>query len=244
MQVHPEIHWLLENSRFTRKYIADAIGISPRTLYLWEYNKLKMRAFRVEQVAMYAEINTNRIPAAVQRKARELEEKQNERSAKSEFKSDSKRRSAEERAKEREEEREREAKRKARLARTPTSAARSARLGEIAHLGDPRNIPFPDDYIIEPGKRIPAEYINLLNFPDLVYEAKQTLKPYEVIFIQAHKIPHPSDTGLMARPAAWYTINGTCGKMRSAGTQAEALERAAELKAEDDAKYAELATHI
>ena len=244
MKYNPAIRWLLDNSIFNRPIIAHKIGVSPRTLYLWEHEKLKPNTSRVARVAEALGMTVEQIPTYVLDKTREWEEKRYSQIVKSEFKSDSKRRSAEERAKEREEEREREAKRKARLARTPTSAARSARLGEIAHLGDPRNIPFPDDYIIEPGKRIPAEYINLLNFPDLVYEAKQTLKPYEVIFIQAHKIPHPSDTGLMTRPAAWYTINGTCGKMRSAGTQAEALERAAELKAEDDIKFAELATHI
>ena len=244
MKYNPAIRWLLDNSIFNRPIIAHKIGVSPRTLYLWEHEKLKPNTSRVARVAEALGMTVEQIPTYVLDKTREWEEKRYSQIVKSEFKSDSKRRSAEERAKEREEEREREAKRKARLARTPTSAARSARLGEIPHLGDPRNIPFPDDYIIEPGKRIPAEYINLLNFPDLVYEAKQTLKPYEVIFIQAHKIPHPSDTGLMTRPAAWYTINGTCGKMRSAGTQAEALERAAELKAEDDIKFAELATHI
>ena len=244
MNINHEIKWLLDNSKYNRPIIAHKIGVSVRTLYLWEHNRLKPNASRVERVAEALGLTVDQIPAYIRARNLEAEEKRYSQIVKSEFKSDSKRRSQEERAKEREEEREREAKRKARLARTPTTPAKSARLGEIAHLGDPRNIPFPDDYIIEPGKRIPAEYINLLNFPDLVYEAKQTLKPYEVIFIQAHKIPHPSDTGLMTRPAAWYTINGTCGKMRSAGTQAEALERAAELKAEDDIKFAELATHI
>lgn len=124
-------------------------------------------------------------------------------------------------------------------AKLPTTAKRGARVGEIQSLGDIRNIPFPDDYVQPAGdSRIPKQYINLVNFPDLVYEAKQTMKPYEVRYIPRHKVPYPGEAGILLRPEAWYTIS-TTGKMRSASTQAEAQTLAEQLRAEDDKAIAE-----
>lgn len=124
-------------------------------------------------------------------------------------------------------------------AKLPTTAKRGCRVGEISCLGDARNIPFPDDYVQPAGDpRIPDKYINLVNFPDLVYEARQTMRPYEVRFVPRHKIPYHGETGIMLRPAAWYTIN-TSGKMRSAPSQAEAKALAEQLRIEDDKAIAE-----
>jgi hypothetical protein len=123
----------------------------------------------------------------------------------------------------------------------PATCKKGARMGEIDSLGDPRNIPFPPDYVHDPkNHRIPKQYVNLVNFPDLVYEARQTMQPYEVRFIPRHSTPyHSSDNGLILRPAAWYTVNKT-GKMGMGETQAEAMERAEQLRAEDDKLCADL----
>lgn len=124
-------------------------------------------------------------------------------------------------------------------AKLPTTAKRGARVGEVQSLGDTRNIPFPDDYLQPAGdSRIPKQYINLVNFPDLVYEAKQTMKPYEVRYIPRHKVPYPGEAGILLRPEAWYTVN-TTGKMRSASTQVEAKALAEQLRIEDDKAIAE-----
>jgi len=123
----------------------------------------------------------------------------------------------------------------------PATCKKGARMGEIDSLGDPRNIPFPPDYVHDPkNHRVPKQYVNLINFPDLVYEARQTMQPYEVRFVPRHSTPyHSSDNGLILRPAAWYTVNKT-GKMGMGETQAEAMERAEQLRAEDDKLCADL----
>ena len=212
---HLVIQFILDRCDYTRKVVAERIGIDRRTLRLWEYQLTNVRDCMVEKVAVAADYSLDRVP-----------ENTKERAA-----------IADERRRKREVLRKEQAKNPPRDIKAPEPVKRppidntkkpfewcmEKNYGKpTARNSNPKT--FGANMNASKGIAIPSD----ADYPDMRHLMTAKLPPYELVQVPQHYVPYlGADSGVISIGSAWV-FKDAQGKRWFYVNKADALRTAEE----------------